>query len=121
MDRRSALKGAAAVLAAATVRLPTIEAAGELATTHQLFDLDVPEQAMDALVKMRADLTGAEVAWYWTGNIWGMVPGEGNRKLFDYDGFSMARFDRIDGGFRMLNREVGVYREPTSGKIGKRV
>jgi hypothetical protein len=75
---------------------------------------------LNALVKMRGDLTGTEVPWYWTGTIWAMVPGEENRKLFEYDGFSMARFEPIDGGFRMLNREVGLYRDPVKGKILQR-
>ncbi len=79
--------------------------------------LQIPEQALDALVKMRADLGGREAAWFWTGSIWAMVPGEGNQKLFDYEGFSAARFDPIDGGYRMLNRETGVYLDSQSGEI----
>jgi len=46
-----------------------------------------------------------------------MVPGEGNRRLFDYDGFSASRFEAFDGGYRMLNRELGAYRDPQSGAI----
>ena len=117
MDRRTALKGAAAMLATAAVRVPELEAARPSTGGPPAYDLSVPEQAMDALVKMRGDLTGAEVAWYWTGSIWSMVPGEGNRRLFDYDGFSAARFEAVEDGYRMLNREVGVYRDLESGDI----
>jgi hypothetical protein len=46
-----------------------------------------------------------------------MVPGEGNRKLFGYNGFSAARFEAVDEGYRMLNRETGVYRDPATGAI----
>ncbi len=117
MDRRTVLKGTAALLASASLRLP--EAGGDeaAAAVDPLYDLEIPEQALEALVKMRGDLTGADVAWYWTGSIWGMVPGEGNRRLFDYDGFSASRFEKSEGGYRMLNREVGVYRDPGSGEI----
>jgi hypothetical protein len=117
MDRRTALKGAATLLASASLGAQRVDGLELDATSRQLFDLDVPEQALEALVKMRGDLTGAEVAWYWTGSIWGMVPGEGNRRLFAYDGFSASRFDAFEDGYRMLNREVGVYRDHTSGRI----
>jgi hypothetical protein len=117
MDRRTALKGAATLVASASLNTLKAGGAESDAANRQHFDLDVPEQALDALVKMRGDLTGAEVAWYWTGSIWAMVPGEGNRRLFSYDGFSGSRFDKSDGGYRMLNREVGVYRDPTNGEI----
>ena len=117
MDRRTALKGAATLLAATS--LPRLDASGGGASNGAapLFDLDDPAQALDALVKMRGDLDGSEVAFYWTGSVWGMVPGEGNRALFAYDGFSAARFERSEAGWRMLNREVGVYRDLASGAI----
>jgi len=115
MDRRNALKGAAAVLATATVGLGDTGASEP--RDNETLDYEIPEQALDALVKMRADLTGAEAAWYWTGSIWAMVSGEGNQRLFGYDGFSMARFAKIEGGYRMLNREVGLYRDPKTGAI----
>ena len=114
MDRRTAIKGAAALLAAAHLSPP--EARGS-APREPLFDLDVPEQALDALVKMRGDLAGGESAWYWTGTIWAMVPGEENRPLFAYDGFAVSRFEKHEAGYRMLNREAGVYRDLASGEI----
>ncbi len=117
VDRRTALKGAAALLAAANLPYTEIAGATPAAGGGQLYDLSIPEQALDALVKMRGDLTGREVAWFWTGTVWAMIPGEGNRKLFDYDGFSAARFEAVDGGYRMLNRETGVYRDPRTGEI----
>lgn len=117
LDRRAALKGAAALVAAAHLPHPEVTGATPTAPGGRLYDLTIPEHALDALVKMRGDLSGAEVGWLWTGTIWAMVPGEGNRKLFDYDGFSAARFEAVDGGYRMLNRETGIYRDPASGGI----
>lgn len=117
MDRRTALRGGAALLASTALRLTEAVSAESNNVAPSGYDLNVPEQALEALVKMRGDLTGADVAWYWTGSIWGMVPGEGNRRLFAYDGFSASRFERSDAGYRMLNREAGVYRDPESGEI----
>jgi hypothetical protein len=117
MSRRTALSGSAALVAVACLLAPRVAGVEPTNASPPPYDLQVPEQALDVLVKMRGDLTGAEVAWYWTGSIWGMVPGEGNRKLFDYDGFSGARFEAVEGGYRMLNRELGVYRDPSSGEI----
>lgn len=115
MDRRQVLKGAAAVMATTSVGLAGNESRAQQASVGMLYDLSDPAQALDALVKMRGDLTGAEVAWYWSGGIWGMVPGEGNRKLFGYAGFSATRFEPFEEGYRMLNREAGVYRDPATG------
>jgi len=120
MDRRSALKGAAAMLAAASVRLSDADDSDSTGSMTPIYNFDVPEQGLEALVKMRGDLTGGETFWYWTGSIWGMVPGEGNRRLFDYDGFSAARFEKSEGGYRMLNREIGVYRDHEGGGILER-
>lgn len=120
MDRRTAIKGAAALLAAAQLGPQGARASAPSSAAEPLYDLDVPEQALDALVKMRGDLGGAEVAWYWTGTIWAMVPGEENRPLFAYDGFSMARFEKHEAGYRMLNREAGVYRGLATGEILER-
>jgi len=64
MDRRNALKGAAAVMAAAHLRAPDAHAAEATSASGRLYDLKVPEQALEALVKMRGDLTGGEVPWY---------------------------------------------------------
>jgi len=120
MDRRTAIKGAAALLAAAHLGPREARASASSAAADPLYDLDVPEQALEALVKMRGDLRGAEAAWYWTGTIWAMVSGEENRPLFAYDGFSMARFEKHDAGYRMLNREAGVYRDLATGEILER-
>lgn len=100
------------MVAAASVNIRGVEGG-----SRRAYDFADPAQALEAMVKMRGDLSGAETAWYWTGSIWGMVPGEGNRKLFAYDGFSMARFEASDAGYRMLNREVGLYRDPATGDI----
>jgi hypothetical protein len=100
------------MMAAASINIRPVEG-----RNRKAYDFNDPAQALDALVKMRGDLTGAEVAWYWSGGIWGMVPGEGNRKLFAYNGFSAARFEAVDEGYRMLNRETGVYRDPATGAI----
>lgn len=117
MNRRTALKGAAAWLAT-THLVSGVEGGGSANPGGaSLYDFEVPEQAMDALVKMRADLGGAEVGWYWTGTVWGMVPGEGNLRLFDYDGFSASRFLRHGDGYRMLNREIGIYRDLATGAV----
>ena len=120
MDRRTVLKGVAAWLTCAHFDPPATAADHEPPGQGALYDLGVPEHAMDALVKMRADLRGAESSWYWTGTVWSMVPGEGNRRLFDYNGFSAARFEKIEDGYRMLNREIGVYRDIATGEILKR-
>ena len=57
------------------------------------------------------------MCWFWTGSVWASVPGEGHWRLFDYDCYSAARFEAMDGGYRMLNRETGIYRATHTGEV----
>ena len=52
MDRRQVVKGAAAMMAAASMNIRPVEGGNRRA-----YDFDDPAQALDALVKMRGDFS----------------------------------------------------------------
>ena len=80
-------------------------------------DLDDPGQNYLAFMRTRGDLAGDEVVFYWTGDIYSFVPGEQSRHLFAADGYNIGRLEEHGNGYRLLTREVFVYRDPDTGEI----
>jgi hypothetical protein len=80
-------------------------------------DLDDPGQNYLAFMRTRGDLSGDEVVFYWTGDIYSFVPGEQSRHLFAADGYNIGRLGEHGNGYRLLTREVFVYRDPDTGEI----
>jgi Protein of unknown function (DUF1838) len=82
-------------------------------------DLDAPEDNLKALIKLQADLSGADVISGFPGEVWGWVPGEGNTLLFRSYGIGASHVERVDNGWRFYHREVLYYLDPQSGEILK--
>jgi len=80
-------------------------------------DLDDPGQNYRAFMRTRGDIAGDEVVFYWTGDIYSFVPGEQSRHLFAADGYNIGRLEEHGNGYRLLTREVFVYRNPDTGEI----
>jgi hypothetical protein len=97
-------------------------AGGLLALTPQAqgadaLDLTDPAKRLDAFIKVEGDLAGKEVVQYGAGSIYTFIEGQTDRKLFDTEAFAVRRYQRIDGGWVRLHREVAVYRDAETGKI----
>jgi len=80
-------------------------------------DLDQPEDNLKALIKLQADLSGADAIGGFPGEVWGWVPGEGNRLLFRSYGIGASHVERVDNGWRFYHREVMYYLDPDTGEI----
>jgi len=111
-NRRQLLTGAGAIagVAAGLGTAPAAQAAMTL-------DLDSPEDNLKALIKLQADLSGADVLGGFPGEVWGWVPGEGNRLLFRSYGIGASHVERVENGWRFFHREVMYYLDPQSGEI----
>ncbi len=83
-------------------------------------DLSGPADNLKALLKMRADLSGAQVTWWMSGSIHSFVPGERSRHLFGFEGFSSSRIEPFERGWRLYHRELAVFKDPDSGRILER-
>lgn len=80
--------------------------------------LDTPEGGLESLIRMRGSTDGRQVYADWRITAWAVIPGERSRPLFRIDGFNTARMERqANGGWRMLSREVGYYRDLQTGEI----
>ncbi|MEM7049224.1 MAG: DUF1838 family protein [Acidobacteriota bacterium] len=92
------------------------------ATAGQL-DLSNPEDAVKAMHKLQCNWEdGKPAVYWWTGSTYSRVPGERDRKLFDYMGMNVrackGMHDPERGpGYRMVSRELLIYLDPSSGEI----
>lgn len=76
------------------------------------------EQNLRGFIKTRGSLIpGEEFVFWWVGDIYDMVDGQSSRHMFAFEGFNIGRMVRVDGGWRMLTREVGLYKDPRTGEI----
>ena len=110
VTRREALAGAAGIAGLAL-------GAGAQAGAHQSLDLDNPRENLTALIKLQADTSGADVIGGFPGEVWGWVPGEGNKLLFRSYGIGASHAEEMEDGWRFYHRELMYYLDPESGEI----
>ncbi len=108
LTRREALAGAAGIAATAM---------GAGTATAATLDLDDPRGNLTALLKLQADISGADVIGGFPGEVWGWVPGEGNRLLFRSYGIGASHIEEVADGWRFYHRELMYYLDPDSGEI----
>ncbi|MFD3327428.1 DUF1838 family protein [Streptomyces sp. NPDC058701] len=78
-----------------------------------------PSELLRAFVRTRASLDGAEVFFWWTGDVYSWAPVEPYRRVFGFEGINAARLteDEETGGYRLLTREAAFYLDPLSREI----
>jgi hypothetical protein len=86
-------------------------------TPAKSLDLTKAEDNLEAFVKMRADLNGEEVTYYWIGTVYSFVPGERSVPLFTLEGCNVGKTVKVEGGYQFLTREVAVYKDLETNKI----
>jgi hypothetical protein len=90
------------------------------ATPRATLDLSDPAQLLEAYVRTNGDTSGREVTTYGHGTVYAMVPGEKPRTLFNLEVVGISRYERIDGGYLRLHREVGYYTDLATGAVLER-
>ena len=92
--------------------------ASSAGASAQTLDIKTPEGQLQTVVKMRANTLGTDVFADWRITAWAAIPGQRPTPLFRLDGFNVGRMERqADGGYMFLSREVGYYRDVTTGAI----
>ncbi|WP_436844099.1 DUF1838 family protein [Streptomyces subrutilus] len=78
-----------------------------------------PAELLHAFARTRASLDGAEVTYWWSGDVHTWGPGEPHRRLFGFEGVNVARLtgDEETGGYRLLSREAAFYLDPLTREI----
>lgn len=81
-------------------------------------DLSDPADSMQAWLKTRLSFEDNSVTWFWfSGEIFEQRDGSKGKKLFHFEGFNAARYVEVEGGYEVISREMGVYRDKDSGAI----
>ena len=122
LTRRRLLTMAAAAGAAAT---PMARAAGQPRT----LDLTDPQDALTAMVKMRASLEAVDCPHWYYGTIYAVLPGKAPIPMVEYEGSEIDYYERQPDGsyfaygatlsfFRDVNtrKRIDVYDNPITGK-----
>jgi hypothetical protein len=79
-------------------------------------DLTDPAQRLETYIRAVGDTSGKPVAEYATATIFAYVPGEKPRPLFRFEVLGVGRYEKIDGGYLRLSREMGFYLDLKSGE-----
>ncbi|MEU6866825.1 DUF1838 family protein [Streptomyces sp. NPDC046876] len=82
-----------------------------------------PADLLHAFARTRASLDGAEVVFWWSGDVFSWAPDEPYRRLFGFEGVNVARLVEDGGvgdeagGYRLLTREAAFYLDPQTREI----
>lgn len=112
MTRLEAYRAAFVVLAACLAGIAT-------AADDTKLDLASPRERLEAYVRANGDTSAAPVATWASGRVYAYVPGEKPRALFGLEVLGMSRFQKIEGGYLRLHREIGFYTDLASGEVLK--
>ncbi|MEM7356092.1 MAG: DUF1838 family protein [Acidobacteriota bacterium] len=94
-----------------------------LPATTAALDVDDPTGAVQAMQKLQCHLEdGKPAIYWWSGSTYSRVPGEKDRRLFDYEGMNIRTCKTLEHedygyGYTMVSKEVLIYLDPESGEI----
>jgi predicted heme/steroid binding protein len=89
----------------------------DFAVQTDLLQSDSSEN-LKGFIKTRGCLTpDVPFVFWWSGDIYSLIEDEPSRHLFEFEGFNIGRMKRVDGGWRLLTRELAVYKDPKTHEI----
>jgi hypothetical protein len=112
--KHSSTAALAALLVASCLAPGTAEAASARV------DLADPVQRLETYIRAVGDTSGKPVAEYATATVFAYVPGEKPRPLFRFEVLGVGRYEKIDGGYQRLSREMGFYLDLQTGEVLRR-
>jgi hypothetical protein len=113
MPMRNALRSAARLRAGL---LLLVGLAATAANAAGKIDLNDPTQRLETYIRVVGDTSGKPVAEYAMATVYGYVPGERPRALFRLEVVGIGRFEKVEGGYQRLHREIGFYTDLKSGE-----
>lgn len=117
INRRTAVSGLA--LGGAGLLSSGLAHGGGHRAAARTLDLDDPADNCKAIIKLQADLSGADAMGGFPGEVWAWVPGEGNYRIFKTYGVGVSHveFDAEANGWKFYHREALLYLDPESGDV----
>lgn len=113
ISRRRLCQAAALTSLSALARpgRPAVQSAGML-------DLEDPEDALTAMVKMRGSLVAEDVPHWYAGTMYAVLPGRAPVPLVDFEGSEIDYYERQpDGSYHAHAATVSLFRDTETGKI----
>ena len=92
-------------------------ATGTAGASQRPMDLDDPRDNLDAYIKARSDVSGADAPLWSTGGVWSYVPGQRSKLLLKTTGLAISRTVRDKDGYDWLNRECLYFQDPETGEV----
>ncbi|MCC5863070.1 MAG: DUF1838 family protein [Gammaproteobacteria bacterium] len=90
---------------------------GTGASLAEPVDLSDQRQLLDAFVKTTGSLDGEEVVIYAQSTVYAFVPGSRGQALFDLEVIGVKRYERIEGGWQRIQREIALYTDRETGEV----
>jgi hypothetical protein len=117
LTRRSALSGLA--LGGAGLLSAPLSGQTKSSGVEWTLDLDKAEDNCIALLKMQADISGADAMGGFPGEAWAWVPDEGNYHVMNTYGVGVSHveFRPEERGWRFYHRECLLYTDPKTGEV----
>ncbi|MBK6597779.1 MAG: DUF1838 family protein [Proteobacteria bacterium] len=105
------------VALSALLLLPIAAATAASAAGKATVDLTDPVTQLEAYVRVVGDTSGKPYTAYAEGTVYAVVPGAKARPVFGVRVLGRGRFEKIDGGYQRLSREIGFYTDLKTGEI----
>ena len=86
----------------------------------QTVDLSDPRQLLDAYVKTVGDTSGEELVVYAQSTVFAFTPGQRGTPILGMEIVGVKRYERIEGGWQRVQREIAFYTDLATGEILKR-
>jgi hypothetical protein len=117
ITRRSAVSGLA--LGSAALLSTGLDSKKAHAEVNHTLDLDSAEGNCKAVIKMQADLSGADAMGGFPGEVWAWVPGEGSTRILNTYGVGVSHveFRPDENGWRFYHRECLLYTDPVTNEV----
>lgn len=110
-----------------STRREALAGSGALSSTLGMLALTGPARAVarepdgwwndptEVHVRMRADIRGRPVVWFFEGTLFGQLSGQRTRPLLGFEGISVIQSKRVAGGYLLALDEAGYFRDLESG------
>ncbi|UCG72507.1 MAG: DUF1838 family protein [Chromatiales bacterium] len=87
------------------------------ANVRRTLDLDDPDDALTAMIKMRGSLIAEDVPHWYYGTIYAVLPGQGPIPLVDFEGSEIDYYERQpDGSYHAYAATASFFRDRDTGK-----
>lgn len=82
-------------------------------------DLSDTQQLLDAYVKTVGDTSGEETVVYAQSTVFAFTPGQRGQPIMGMEIVGVKRYERIEGGWQRVQREIAFYTDLETGEILK--